>query len=375
MQKVLIMSSVHAWNDPRIYYRQARSLARYYRVELHAPGLEGSKNVGGVAVVGLPPARRIGRPLQWLRLLIRSMRSRADFFHLHDPELLPVGMLLRLLTQRPVIYDAHEDFALTLLYKPWLPELLRAPVAKVGGWLEKLMARRLSSVVAATPDIGSNFPSRRTVVVCNFPPVEEGVATRPPENLPADNRFTAVYVGGISCARGIKDLLQVLDMSQGIRLVLAGRFLEPELERLVLNRAASNDDLIYLGCLDPSSVPGLLRSVDAGLVCLHSLPNHLRSLPLKLFEYMAAGLPVVASDFPLWQEILTSNECGFNVPPGDYQAIAAALQKLAGDPSLCRFMGENGRRAWAEKYNWAGEEEKLLKLYRKMGGIDGGCAI
>lgn len=370
MQKVMIMSSVHPWNDPRIFYRQARSLARRYRVELHAPGPVGRMDEDGVTVVGLPRAARVQRPLQWFRLLLRALRSGADFFHLHDPELLGVGVLVRIITRRPVIYDAHEDFSLVLRHKAWLPAPLRGPVYRVGGWLEKALACRLHAVVAATPDIAENFNRHRfpAVTVCNFPPPQDFSQAGQTRHYRRDGIFTAVYVGGLSAARGILDLLQVLDLLPGMRLVLAGVFFDRDTERAVKARALRNEQLVFLGRLPPDQVPGLLRSADAGLVCLHPLPNHVRSMPLKLFEYMAAGLPVVASDFPLWEEIISGCSCGLTVTPGDPRSIAVALEKLARNPVLRRRLGENGARAWAEKYNWAHEEAKLLGMYARLGG-------
>lgn len=367
MKKIFIMTSVHRWDDPRIFYRQARTLARCHHVELHAPGCTGRVEVDGVRVKGLPPAGRLARPLQWFRLLWRALRSRADYFHLHDPELLPVGVIIKTITRKPVIYDAHEDYSLTLRHREWLPACLRNPAARLFGWLEKRLARCLDAVVAATPDIarrGAFTPP--TVVVRNYPPFDTSTVTPAGDFLPADSRFTAVYVGGISTARGIDDLLAALDLLKGVRLVLAGHFFDRRVEHRVLERAAAGGDLLYLGRLSPSSVPGLLRASSAGLACLHPLPNHVRSLPLKLFEYMAAGLPVVASNFPLWEEIVTANGCGLTVPPGDCRAIAAALQTLAGNPDLGRQMGANARRAWLTRYNWLREAEKLLALYRTL---------
>jgi glycosyltransferase involved in cell wall biosynthesis len=87
------------------------------------------------------------------------------------------------------------------------------------------------------------------------------------------------------------------------------------------------------------------------------------SLPVKMFEYMAAGIPVIASNFPLWQEIFSTSECGICVNPLDPKAIGEAIQYLMDHPDEAEQMGRNGRKAVEEKYNWVIEEKKLLDLY------------
>ncbi len=369
MSKIFIMSSVHFWYDNRIFYRQARSLVRQYQVEIHALGLSGVKNVEGITVVGLPKGRRTGRPLLWLRLLWRGLRSRAEFVHFHDPELIFIGLIIKYITNKQVIYDVHEDYSLTLRHKQWLPARFRLPIARIFGWMEKFMAGRLDAVVAATPAIAKNFTNTTIVSVCNFPPPDVIQPKVIKDYFHRDSTFTAAYIGVLSEARGIVDLLEALKLTRGVRLVLAGHFADSALERIVLEQAGRNDNLIYLGVLPPEEIPGLLDSVDAGLACLHPLPNHLSSLPLKMFEYMAAGLPVLVSSFPLWEDIVLGNGCGVTVQPGDCRAIAGALQKLAAAPDLCRRLGKNGRKAWAAQYNWVREEKKLLALYGNLGGI------
>jgi glycosyltransferase involved in cell wall biosynthesis len=117
------------------------------------------------------------------------------------------------------------------------------------------------------------------------------------------------------------------------------------------------------GHLDRIGVQQVLRRAMAGLVTLHPVVNYLDALPVKMFEYMAAGLPVIASRFPLWQDIVEGNQCGVCVDPGNPAAIAAAIDHFCRHPHIARRMGENGRRAIHTRYNWGSEADKLAAFY------------
>jgi glycosyltransferase involved in cell wall biosynthesis len=116
----------------------------------------------------------------------------------------------------------------------------------------------------------------------------------------------------------------------------------------------------------------MLAGSDAGIVCFLPEPNHVKSMPNKLFDYMAAGIPVVASNFPLWRKIVEENECGICVDPLDPGAIAEAVRSLRSAPQKSASMGRNGRRLVDSGYNWAREKERLLSVYRRV--LDGGSA-
>ena len=120
------------------------------------------------------------------------------------------------------------------------------------------------------------------------------------------------------------------------------------------------------GHLDRDGIGRLLAASRAGLVTLHPTVNHLDALPVKMFEYMAAGIPVIASDFPLWRGIVDGAGCGLCVDPRDPAAIAAAIDYLAGHPEIARRMGENGRAAVHARYNWRTESTKLIAFYAQL---------
>jgi glycosyltransferase involved in cell wall biosynthesis len=96
------------------------------------------------------------------------------------------------------------------------------------------------------------------------------------------------------------------------------------------------------------------------------LPNHVDAQPNKMFEYMSAGIPVIASNFPLWNEIVLGGACGLTVNPDDSYSIAKAIDFFINNPAQAKIMGQNGRLAIQEKYNWEIESDKLFKFYHSL---------
>lgn len=369
--RICIFTTVHSPFDTRIFHKQAKTLvqagydvvviARHHRDEV----------VDGVKVVALPkPENRLQRMvgLTW-RAFRLALCQRADIYHFHDPELLPIGALLKLFTRNKVIYDVHENYPLVIRTKPWLPSILRGLIADAFDGFERFIVRFLDGIVAATDGIGHRFPEQKTTVVRNYPLLTYMECTRPGRKEGAhQEEHILIYTGGLADSRGIYELVKALEFIGGkhqVRLRLLGKFVDEGFERQIrsLKGFARVD---FPGWVPYDEVFLYLQRADIGLVVLHPATNYVDALPTKLFEYMSAGLPVIASYFPLWREIVEGNRCGIVVNPLDLKDIAGAIEYLLERPELRREMGENGRRAVQEKYNWEVEARNLAALYKKL---------
>jgi glycosyltransferase involved in cell wall biosynthesis len=369
-----ILTSVHDPLDPRIFHKQARALADAgYRVTLLAAHPR-DEVVDGVRVWGVPaPRSRWGRPLVWAHLLGRALRLRADVYHFHDPELLPLGLLIAWLTRRPVVYDAHEYYRDEIATRPWIPAPLRRPAAETVHAVETFVAKRIAAVVAVNDDMAAGFRDRRArqvVAVHNYP----SLAYFPPRiERPEQDSPVAAYVGLLTRDRGLATV-----WTAGRRL----HELAPEAEIRVIGRVdwsgtprdVSHEPAVwaneaatrFLGVIPARAVPEALAGVAAGWIPFRRTPNNRRTIPLKLLEYMAAGLPVVASDFGFMAAIVRGSNCGLLVPPDDPEAHARALARLLTNRAEARALGENGRRAVHAHYSWEVESAHLLNLYADL---------
>jgi len=365
MPRVCILTTVHPPFDTRIFHKQAKTLKRAgYNVVLIAQHNEPT-TVDDINLIALPrPRNRLTRLFglsgQAFRL---AFRQKAEIYHFHDPELIPVGLALKALTRARVIYDIHEDYPQQILSKAWIPPALRRPIALGMAALERVAAWTLDGLVAATPTIARRFPSAKTIVVRNFPQLSE--LTPASSNVPYTARPPlAVYIGRITTIRSASEIVAAIGQIEGnAELTLAGAFESPALKKR-LTQLAGWQRTHFAGWLNRPQVAALLGQARVGLVLFYPEPNHLNALPNKIFEYMAAGIPFVASDFPLWREI--GEGAGLFVDPRDPHAIAQAIQWLLEHPAEAQAMGERGRALVEREYNWAREAEKLLHLYQRL---------
>lgn len=365
--RVCHLTSVHPRNDIRIFLKECISLSLAgFDVHLVVGDGLGDAFVGGVHVhdFGVKPLSRVRRILsQSRRALAMTLFLQPDIVHFHDPELLPVGVKLAKKGIR-VIYDAHEDVPRQILTKGWIPRYFRPFVATLFECYENRAVEKLSCVVAATPYIESRFASLgvRSVNVNNYPMLEELI---PVEGV--SHRLKRIcYIGCISRMRGIVPLVQALPSVPGVRLILCGNFSELTLEAQ-LQKEPGWAQVDYLGQVDRATVKRVMGESVAGVVTFLPAPNHNVSQPNKLFEYMSAELPVIASDFPLWQKIVDDSGCGICVNPESPSQIAEAIRVLLDSPERVEKMGRAGRREVLGKYNWPFEAQRLVELYGDPG--------
>ncbi|MFN4219611.1 MAG: glycosyltransferase family 4 protein [bacterium] len=366
-QKVVHITTVHPVFDTRIFHKEAKTLAQAgYDTTLIAQHNQ-NETINKINILALPkPRNRFARIfiLSWQAFKL-AMQKKAHIYHFHDPELLPIGVLLKLFTQAKVIYDVHEDVPQQILTKHWIPVYLRKPISTLFNIIEKLLTKFIDAVVVATEGIAEKFAKFNPVVVHNYPDLE--MLPNLSKVHKKDSKVL-VYVGGISRIRGILEIiraLEYLDHINDLRLDLIGKFEPPELEN-ELQKLPGYKRVRYLGWLQPTEIYNHIKETNAGLVCLHPEPRFIKALPVKLFEYMAAGLPVISSNFPLWKEIVEGNKCGICVDPLNPKDIAQAIEYLLTHPEEAQKMGQNGRLAIEQKYNWKIESQNLLKLYQNL---------
>ncbi|GAW91344.1 glycosyltransferase [Calderihabitans maritimus] len=377
--KVCILTSVHPWNDGRITFKEAVSLARKYRVELHAPADFRRRRVGGVDIYGLPRlSRRYLRPLNWIRLLYRALQSDAVAYHLHDPELLLPGVILKIVTGKKIVYDIHEDYPSVTLYKDWIPRILRPPAASLADFTERQLAGFSDALVFAAPFIRTRFsflPVHQEEIL-NYPRLEQPVAPRPEaREVAEDGECRLIYAGVIHRVRGAVEMVKAVAILQrqnlGCRLYLVGPVrpagFRQEIEQLIKD-CGLQGRVILTGRVSQEEVYRYYAKADVALAPLHPWGNYREMAGNKFYEYMSAGLPMVVSHFPAWENFVREHGCGLTVDPRDPHDLAEKIAYLCRNPELRRTMGEKGMQACRLKYNWEVEEAKLFRLYEKLMG-------
>jgi glycosyltransferase involved in cell wall biosynthesis len=365
---VCFFSSAHYPFDFRLFHKECKSLARAgYSVTLIALH-DRTETVEGVRILPLKrPRNRVYRFVVTAWQAYRmAVREDADIYHFHDPELLLAGLLLRL-RGKQVIRDVREDVPRMLLDKYYLPVGTRKLLAWLADKVERFSSRYLSGIVAANPLIAERFEryTKKTILVRNYPDPAE----LPESELNAARKSLSIlYTGVVTESRGIKQLIEAVRLvskTHPVRLKLAGEFFPSSLE-LELRNSQGWEYVDYLGRLERAELLKLLPTGYAGAITFGA-SSHIRlGWPVKLFEYMLAGLPVIASDFPLPRRILSEYQCGLLVTSADPVEIAGAISYLIEHPGDAAAMGARGRQAVETEFNWVGEEAKLLALYDRL---------
>ncbi len=368
-QQIAHLSSAHPSNDVRIYVKECQSLAKAgYRVHLVVGNDHKIKDSGDVNIVWVK--KREGRFQRMLLTVLDVLRAslwlKADAYHFHDPELIPVGLCLKLCGKK-VVYDVHEDLPRQVLNKKWIAKPLRVIISKVMEIVENIAVFFFDGVVAATPPIAQRFPDHKSITVFNYPILSR--YSQVDVNADYQQRpHNIVYAGGIAEIRGIHEMVAVLGEipeSYRAKLQLIGRFFDDSTYQKIQNQQEWLQ-VDYHGMITHQEVYRAYNQSRIGLVLLHPIPNFIEAYPVKLFEYMSAGLPVIASDFPLWREIIEDSDCGILADPLNIKQISDAICYLFDNPIRAEEMGENGRKAVLEKYNWKSESDKLRRFYERL---------
>lgn len=364
--RILHVSTAHPPNDPRLAYRVIPSLATHYSLFALLPK-SSTGYANGVRYRSLPFFRRVITRLFISHPIVfwHTLWLRPSLLHIYDPELLPLARLIQLLTGIPVIYEVHEN-----LYKK-----LREKASNQGAlvthffrWFDT-MARRHFYLIFTEHGYLHTYTSlaKPSVVIYNYPDLPFLEPFRRPY-APNETEPEFFYIGWISLERAFDTLVATFALLKTsyphFRVHLFGERTLSDNDLMKLPGFESiRENLIFYGYTDHQRALPYAARATAGLALLKPVGDYPESYTTKMFEYMALGLPVVTSDFPLYRDIIERHQCGYCVSPTNPVQVANALVSLVERPDESAIMGQRGRHSVETLYNWRSEAQKLLAYY------------
>ena len=348
--KVLVLTVVHDPEDARVRYRQIPALvAAGHEVTLAASftehGRELPQDIHAIDIARAHGRHRFSAILRARRLLRAEARN-FDVVLMHDPELLLAAVGLR---EGRFVWDVHEDTVATLRLKSWLPKPLRPPVAAFARLFERFAERRMHLLLAEE--------SYRERFRRAHPVVPNSVV--PPERVPTEADRRVVYVGKVSAARGASEMVEL------------GRRLAPEIEVHVYGSAEpdciellrsghAEGAIVWHGFVPNDEALSRLEGALAGLSLLHDEPNYAHSVPTKMLEYLAHGVPVVTTPNPVSVSIVEQGDCGIVVPFEEVEAAEKAVRALDADRAERDRLASNGRALVLERFDWREDAKRFV---------------
>lgn len=365
-KKICHVTSVHHRYDTRIFQKECKSLAEHgYDVFLVVNDDLSDEIIEGVHILstGINPKNRLDRIFNSTeRLGNLALKLKADLYHFHDIEMLFLAKKLKKKGYL-VVFDVHEDAAVEILEKKWIPKPLRKLVSCGYQIIEKRILPKMDALITVTPYMVQKLKTLNSTVrmITNYPIIsqEDTVINKPKKII--------TYLGTIEPTWYLEKVIRAISDYQDVRLILAGRTNESYLEKLKTEPGWEKVD--YLGFINKKKVEEIYSETAIGIATNYSTQLALAGGTLgnnKLFEIMYSRIPLICTDYPLWKEIVDRYYCGLTVDPRSQEQVSQAIETLLKNPELAKQMGENGHRAVLEEYNWNTQKKTLLNLYSEL---------
>jgi len=368
MKLICHITTVHPRTDGRVFEKECKSLAQTdYTVALIVADGLGNDELDGVNVVDLGKSKfgRFGRLIiTSFKALKKSLDLKAQIYHFHDPELIPIGLMLKVFGKN-VVYDIHENLPLQILHKHWIPKILRDPISKLFAFIESFACKYFDALIVPQPSMKLSYSkvNANTELIANFVDIKR--ISKSPKQYNDKKRYSnsLVHLGGLTQERGLFNMLNVLtELDESFSLILAG----PINNTITKQKCKNHKEwrrVSYRGYISQSEVEAIYEESSIGLILYNNVGQYYLSYAIKLFEFMAKGIPVIMPNFGEWPAFNDQYKVGICVDVCDAKAIAKAITTLVGSPKKMEQLSLNGIKAIKEKFNWDNEAEKLLNVY------------
>ena len=372
IKNICILTSVHPAFDTRIFHREAKTLVKIgYKVYIIATHNK-EEIVEGIHIIPLP--KRKNRFYRffikvWV-ILSKSIKINAKVYHFHDPELILIGLILKLIGKK-VIYDVHENVCLQALSSEWIFPPIRKVISFFVIFIEWFSLHFFDKIIVAGKDIKfqPHFKkfSNKIIILRNFPIItfsEMEVFPKPNDKI----RF--IYTGGIASTRGIMEIIEAYKFigCKNSELILLGFFGNVDFKDKIMNKINNFVNIKYISAISYKKMFELLKNCHVGLICFKPTLNNINALSgrnNKIYEYMMAGLAIIGSNFESWNDFILGNKIGVTVDPNNVSEISRAINFLIENPERMFSMEKNAKKL-SNKYSWESERHKLINLYKEL---------
>lgn len=370
--RVLVATSVHPLHDARIVRQIEALVAAGCRCTLFAPW-HGSPAPAGCATIYFKPRSGLtGRVATYLHFLRTAWRTHWKVLHFHDFDLIPAALLVRLTSVGKIIYDVHENYAEEVAIRANIPNVIRRPLQFLVNLLEWIAAHLFTAlivVVQAQEERFRTWGCSQVVMVRNFASRSMVPSGYQPDPVIEQGRYV-LNTAGQTVDNGADLLLEaatlLFERDPSIPVKAIDHF-TPGFRHAFIQKAeqaVANYEL--LPRIQPSALHTYLRTAAIGLSVIRDVPNKRIGIPTKLFEYMAFGIPVIATDVGYQSEIIKDSGAGILIPPDDPQALASAIIELWYDREKRVQLGNAGIKAFQSRYSWEVESAQLTGLYAQL---------
>ena len=379
--RICLLSAEHGPDDKRVFQKEARSLARAGFDVVHLCPGTGGREESSSGVRTRTYRRRQGKLARLLalpRLFRLARRANADAYHCNEPDSWVVGVLLRLLLGKVVVFDCHEHYPGQVVHWLW-PSCRRA-----GAWLTRVTMQFLGlfthRIVLAKYSVARDlsWSQKRHVVVLNTTPLEALRRQRAQAGSQVDRKaeaFTFVHIGVIRRERGSQELLAAMRLlaergRRDYRVLIIGEFRDGSEQEFFAkaDELGVHDQIEFHRWMEFDDAFRMVCQSHAGLILFQrTRANNVFGMPHKMFDYMLAGLPVIAPDFATdIVSVLEESQAGLLIDTADAQKLADTMMALMDDRDLAAEIGRCGQRAVHDRYNWEQEARKLVAMYRQL---------